>query len=101
MRLAARQPLRGALPWLIGQEINAMPRYFLHIQDSGEVIRDEEGMDLPDLAAARDEAIAGARSILADGAKAGILSLSSLIEIEDERGESLMTITFADTVAIR
>jgi hypothetical protein len=64
------------------------------------MIRDEEGMDFPDLAAARDEAIAGARSILADGAKAGILSLSSRIEIEDEKGQALVAITFADAVAI-
>ena len=33
-----------------------MPRYFFHLRDDEELIRDEEGADLPDLAAARKEA---------------------------------------------
>ena len=35
-----------------------MPRYFFHIRRNGEVIEDGEGMEIPDLDAARDEALA-------------------------------------------
>jgi hypothetical protein len=48
-----------------------MPRYFFDFSDDGRVVRDEEGTELPDLDAARDEALktlAGiARDELPDG----------------------------------
>jgi hypothetical protein len=45
-----------------------MPRYFFHIVD-GSFRVDPEGMELPDIAAARVEAIAAAGEILRDSAK--------------------------------
>ena len=40
-----------------------MPRFFLHIDDGTQRIEDEEGSELPDPAAARDEALAAARQL--------------------------------------
>jgi len=40
-----------------------MPRFFLHIDDGTQRIADEEGSELPDLAAARDEALGAARQL--------------------------------------
>ncbi len=42
-----------------------MPRYFLHIDDGTQRIEDHEGSELPDLAAARDEALGAARQLWA------------------------------------
>lgn len=42
-----------------------MPRFFLHIDDGTQRIEDEEGSDLPDLAAAREEALSAARQLWA------------------------------------
>lgn len=42
-----------------------MPRFFLHIDDGTQRIEDEEGSELPDLAAAREEALAAARQFWA------------------------------------
>lgn len=42
-----------------------MPRFFLHIDDGTQRIEDEEGSDLPDLAAAREEAFSAARQLWA------------------------------------
>ncbi|MDQ0840150.1 DUF6894 family protein [Sphingomonas faeni] len=42
-----------------------MPRFFLHIDDGAQRIEDEEGSDLPDLAAAREEALSAARQLWA------------------------------------
>jgi hypothetical protein len=78
-----------------------MPRYFFHFQEESGVVHDSEGMSFSDLTAARDEAIAGARSIIAESVKAGVLPLSNQIDIQDEAGQTLITITFADTVAVR
>jgi len=42
-----------------------MPRFFLHIEDGTQRIEDEEGSELPDLAAARQEALKAARQLWA------------------------------------
>lgn len=42
-----------------------MPRFFLHIDDGTQRIEDEEGSDLPNLAAAHEEALAAARQLWA------------------------------------
>nr|WP_321182289.1 hypothetical protein [Methylobacterium sp. Leaf122] len=38
-----------------------MPRFFFHIRDGATLIEDPDGSELPDLAAAREEAAQGAR----------------------------------------
>lgn len=48
-----------------------MPRFFLHIDDGTQRIEDEEGSDLPDLAAARDEAMQAARQLWAAAIRDG------------------------------
>ena len=42
-----------------------MPRFFLHIDDGTQRIEDEEGSELPDLEAAREEALGSARQLWA------------------------------------
>ena len=42
-----------------------MPRFFLHIDDGTQRIEDEEGSELPDLSAAREEALNAARQLWA------------------------------------
>jgi hypothetical protein len=76
-----------------------MTHYFFNIID-GTRIEDEEGMDLPDLAAARDEAIRNARSIMADAIWSGRLPLDEVIEIADRRGHVLTTVPFKAAVEL-
>ena len=40
-----------------------MPRYFFHILSAGETIPDEEGMELTNVMAAHQEALASARDL--------------------------------------
>jgi len=42
-----------------------MPRFFLHIDGGTQRIEDEEGSELPDLAAANEEALGAARQLWA------------------------------------
>jgi hypothetical protein len=44
-----------------------MPRFFLHIQDGDRRIEDPDGSELPDLEAARAEAVSAARDFLRHG----------------------------------
>lgn len=77
-----------------------MPRYFFNIYNDVTSL-DEEGRELPDLETARDHAIRGARSIMADGLKKGLIDLSHHVAIVDERGELLLDVSFAQAVEVR
>ena len=76
-----------------------MPRYFLHLVD-GERLVDEDGQELPDLNAAREEAIRNVRSIMADEVGRGRLPLAPVIEVTSEAGQVLLTVLFAEAIRI-
>lgn len=78
-----------------------MPRYFFHLHNDDDVI-DHSGTEFPDLAAARDHALAMARFEVSEAAKRdGRIILSHRIDVEDESGAVLETMHFADAVQIR
>ena len=77
-----------------------MPRYYFHVVDGTGVARDDEGLDLPDLAAARDLAVCGARDIIASEVRLGSLDLSWKIEVADAAGESVLTVLFSEVVRL-
>ena len=78
-----------------------MPRYFFHVCDGSGVTKDEEGLELSDVDAARREALRGARALMADEIQQGFLTLASLIDVDDEAGRQLFRIRFADAVEVR
>ncbi len=77
-----------------------MPRYFFHIYDD-LIAHDEEGVELPNVSAARLNALIGARSLIAEQVKRGYLVLSHWIDVVDEHGEPVMTVTFGDAVDVK
>ena len=76
-----------------------VPRYFFHLYNDIVAI-DEEGQELPDLAAARDEALRNARAIAADSVTKGKLSLKHRIDVADESGACVATVYFKDAVKV-
>ena len=76
-----------------------MPRYFFHLPDE-DLVCDEDGIELPDPEAARRAAIAGLRSIVCDEVKKGRLRLSARLDVDDEAGARLFSLSFADAVTI-
>lgn len=77
-----------------------MPRYFLHVCNGNGFTEDEEGLELPDAAAARLKAVEGLRDIMAGELRSGTLNMASFIEIEDEQRELILTVSFRDAVQI-
>lgn len=77
-----------------------MPRFYLHIRDGGRLIADPDGSDLPDLDAARAEALASAREILAEKVKVGGVLNGQRIEITDAAGAVLATVPFRDAMRL-
>jgi hypothetical protein len=76
-----------------------MPRYFFNIFDDGGAV-DEDGMVLPDLAAARQEALEGARDLACEAIHNGHLNLDHYIEVADESGTKLLTVTFREAFTV-
>ena len=78
-----------------------MPRYYFTVHDSGGTAVDDFGLELPDIASARNEAVAGARSMMSDGVRHGELDLSAYIEIEDFERLHLGRVTFREAISVR
>jgi hypothetical protein len=78
-----------------------LPRYHLHIHCDGEVIKDDEGGDFFDEAAAVKEAVRSIRSLVCGDVVGGALDLDLSIEICDDRDERLQEVLFEDAITIR
>lgn len=69
-----------------------MPHFFLHIEDGTQRIEDEEGSDLLDLAAAREEALGAARQLWAAAILAGQDIAARRFVITDGDGNVMDTV---------
>ena len=76
-----------------------MPRYFLHVKDRSSLLEDPDGQEFADVAAAKEEAAASARDLMAECLRAGSpLGLHREVIIEDERGASVASVAFAEAL---
>jgi hypothetical protein len=66
-----------------------MKRFYLNIKDGSTVIPDEEGTYLPDVEAAKREALKCARDMLADAIRSGKSRVPEALVIADEAGRHL------------
>ena len=77
-----------------------MPWFYFHLYDNLDVL-DDEGIELPDLEAARARAVRCARVTFAETAKdEGRVVLHHRIDIADEQGDVLETVQFGDAVRV-
>jgi hypothetical protein len=86
------------LPWVT--EIMRMPRYYFHIRDHEKVIPDDEGVDLPGVKAAFDEAQDAAREILATKVRRGEVIDGHKFEVRDELDKQLFTLPFKSVLRL-
>ena len=77
-----------------------MPLYRFDLYNSVGFVPDEEGRELPDVEAARGEAVKAARGIIADEVLQGRIDLNGRIEVLDGEGPPILTLSFAEAVAI-
>jgi hypothetical protein len=76
-----------------------MPRYHFHVLNDIDAA-DEEGSDIDNLAAAHLMAIDFARDLAAAAVRQGRLNLTHRIDVEDDDGKVLVSVTFADAIDI-
>jgi hypothetical protein len=77
-----------------------MPRYHLNLFNGTGSVIDEEGLEFPDLAAARAEAVRDIRSILSDEVLKGRIDLQGRIEIAEPAGTVCATVRFTEAVEL-
>ena len=77
-----------------------MPRFLFHVIDDIMSL-DEEGRELPSIDLARQEAIAGARELIAHKVmRTGRVALHHRIEIAGEDGTVLLALPYGEAVTI-
>lgn len=77
-----------------------MPTFFFHIRNGGELTEDPDGSDLPDLAAARAEALVAAREVAAERVKAGMAVIGWSIEVTDGDGRVLAAVNAREILGL-
>ena len=77
-----------------------MPRYFFHVRDGAGIARDSEGIELPDLDAARRTAVDRACAIWSKSPPSPEHN-EQTFEIADEAGETVLTVAFSEAFAER
>ena len=77
-----------------------MPKFYIDLRECGVVSADEHGFEFPDVDAARDTALAAARSIMAAQVQEGRLCLDCRIEVRDADRRSVMTLPFRSAIEL-
>lgn len=85
--------------WRDATILCSMPIYRFHVMNDIDA-PDEEGLELDNLALAHLKAIDAARDLAAAAVRQGRLNLQHRIEVEDETGSVVMTVTFADAIEV-
>jgi cell division FtsZ-interacting protein ZapD len=75
-----------------------MPRYYFNIKDKAQTVRDEEGIDLQDLDAVREEVTVAARQIMSDKLLFGQMANDETFVVTDEQGRTVLTFPFRDAI---
>jgi hypothetical protein len=75
-----------------------MPLFYLHVLSTDGMGEDLEGADFPDLDAAKDEAREGIRALVADALFSGTELRVRSVEIRDETGKMLESVTLAQAI---
>jgi hypothetical protein len=76
-----------------------VPRFFFHVIDD-TVSRDDEGLDLADVGEARLKALAGIRGMICGQVMDGRLFLHHRVDVEEEDGDTVLSLTFGDALII-
>ncbi len=75
-----------------------MAKYYFHVRSGATVNPDEEGSELPNAAAAKEEALKTVRELLAEAIRFGRQHVPDCIIIADAHGREIMTVPFKEVL---
>ena len=76
-----------------------MAHYFMHLRDSVDEVLDPDGMEMP-AEAVPGAALMAARDCIAGDVKNGKIDLHYRIDVHDESGKLVHSLSFADAVEV-
>jgi hypothetical protein len=88
----------GKISELSCRALKEMPRFYFNILSEAGSLDDWEGTELPDLAAARIEAVHDARALMSSAVLLGYDIASRSVEIRNETGDILLVLPFSEAV---
>ncbi len=74
-----------------------MGRFYFHLKRKGQLVPDEEGLELASLNEARHEALQGARELLVEAIKHGVPVPEAFV-IADEAGQTLLVLPLSEVL---
>lgn len=77
-----------------------MQTYFFHLRNGSDVLLDPEGRSLPSIEAVAAAAMREARALISAEVINGHISLISHINVEDQAGQVVHSLSFEDAVRI-
>ncbi len=77
-----------------------MPRFYLNLHNVHVDAPDDEGLDLPDVEAARRQAMEGIRDFIGHEARSGKIDFRGRMTITDDARNTVAVIPFADGFTI-
>jgi hypothetical protein len=78
-----------------------MQRYFFNVHNGTGLTEDIEGRELPDLEAARQQALVGIRSLVGEELETGLVDLNGRLDIIDAKGSLLLSVAFGEAVEFK
>jgi hypothetical protein len=77
-----------------------MPKFYFHLRNATGISIDQDGIDLPNAAVARREALISAHEITSEMLVVDALSLNdAVLEVVDQSGETIATVSFLEAAA--
>ncbi|KQT53668.1 hypothetical protein ASG43_17675 [Aureimonas sp. Leaf454] len=74
-------------------------RYFFHVRLHDRLTKDPEGIEFDGIDTVREEAMAGARDMMAERLKAGRpLDMDTTFEVHDDTGAIVLSLSFVDVL---
>jgi hypothetical protein len=73
----------------------------MNLIEGPESLLDLEGIEVANMEEARLKAIETARDLMADAVRGGILDITPRIDIADDTGNVVMSVSFGEVVTIR
>lgn len=91
---------RAVLRWNLRQlvTLSAMTRFYFHLRDSREYMEDTEGVELPDLHRAIEEAELAAREMMSEMVLRGEAIDGEIFEIADSTGVILARVQWKRSI---
>ena len=71
-----------------------MPIYYFHVRENGALLRDPDGLELPDLDAIRSELSKLIMSVLQEEQITEEFSANREFQVQDERGRTVLIVPF-------